>query len=138
MLGGMEGDSSGWPGGRSRPTCQNSFKSGWGAPLAQLEWIPSYAWFTAKLLVLLLGFIWIRATLPRLRLDQLMKFAWKFLVPLTLLNLANAAGWSLTAGWTGPLQLVRWAVALALVAVPFVVLGRTLSAGSAPRTYRFA
>ena len=114
------------------------FLGGWGAPIAFLGWIPSYAWFTVKLLVLLLGFIWIRATLPRLRLDQLMRFAWKFLVPLTVLNLANAAGWALTAGWTGPLQFVRWAVALAVVVGPFAVLGRTLSAGTAPRTYRYA
>lgn len=114
------------------------FLGGWQAPCAFLEWIPSYAWFFAKLLVLLLGFIWIRATLPRLRMDQLTRFAWKFLVPLALLNLGNAAFWSLTAGWSGPLQLVRWAVALAVVIGPFLLMGRALSAGVAPRTYRYA
>jgi NADH-quinone oxidoreductase subunit H len=114
------------------------FLGGWQAPCAFLEWIPSYAWFGAKLLTLLLGFIWIRATLPRLRMDQLTRFAWKFLVPLALINLGNAAFWSLTASWSGPLQLVRWAIALAVVVGPFVVLGRTLSAGVAPRQYRYA
>jgi NADH-quinone oxidoreductase subunit H len=59
-------------------------------------------------------------------------------VPLALINLGNAAFWSLTAGWSGPLQLVRWAIALAVVIGPFVILGRTLSAGTGPRTYRYA
>jgi NADH-quinone oxidoreductase subunit H len=114
------------------------FLGGWQAPCAFLEFIPSYAWFGAKLLTLLLGFIWIRATLPRLRMDQLTRFAWKFLVPLALLNLANAAFWSLSAGWTGPLQAVRWAVGVAVVVGPFFFLGRALTAGVAPRTYRYA
>ena len=44
-------------------------------------------WFLAKLLFLLFTFVWIRATLPRFRYDQLMSFAWKFLFPVALLNL---------------------------------------------------
>ena len=114
------------------------FLGGWQAPCIFLEFIPSYAWFGLKLLALLLVFIWIRATLPRLRMDQLMHLAWKFLVPLALLNLGTAAFWSLSAGWAGPLQLVRWALALGLVAGPFFFLGRGLTAGQRPRTYRFA
>lgn len=114
------------------------FLGGWRAPLPFLEFVPSYAWFGLKLLALLFVFIWIRATFPRLRIDQLTRFAWKFLVPLALINLGTAAFWSLTAGWSGPLQFVRWAVALALVLVPFTLLGRRLSAGVAPRTYRYA
>ena len=114
------------------------FLGGWQAPCAFLEFIPSYVWFTAKLLTLLLGFIWIRATLPRLRMDQLTRLAWKFLVPLTLLNLANAAFWSLSAGWSGPMHWVRWAIALTVVVGPFLLLGRALTAGVAPRTYRYA
>jgi NADH-quinone oxidoreductase subunit H len=114
------------------------FLGGWQAPLPFLEFIPSYVWFGVKLLSLLLVFIWIRATFPRLRIDQLTRFAWKFLVPLALINLGTAAFWSLTSAWSGPLQLVRWAVALALVLVPFTLLGRRLSAGVAPRTYRYA
>lgn len=114
------------------------FLGGWQAPFAFLEFIPSYLWFTLKLLGLLFTFIWIRATFPRLRIDQLTRLAWKFLVPLALVNLANAAFWSLTRDWSGALQLVRWAIALALVAGPFVLIGRQLSAGIAPRTYRYA
>jgi NADH-quinone oxidoreductase subunit H len=114
------------------------FLGGWQAPLPFLDFIPSYVWFTAKLLGLLFVFIWIRATFPRLRIDQLTRFAWKFLVPLALINLGTTAFWSLTSGWGGALQLARWAIALALVAGPFVLLGRKLSAGVAPRTYRYA
>ena len=49
-------------------------------------------WFVVKMLVLLLIFQWIRATLPRLRADQLMRFAWLYLIPLTLFNIVITAG----------------------------------------------
>jgi NADH-quinone oxidoreductase subunit H len=114
------------------------FLGGWQAPLPALGFIPSYVWFAAKLLALLLCFIWIRATLPRLRIDQLTRLAWKFLVPIALLNLGAAAFWSLTFGWAGPLQLLRWALDIGFVAVPALLLGRGLSAGLGPRTYRYA
>ena len=114
------------------------FLGGWQAPLPFLTIVPSYVWFTVKLLALLLGFIWIRATFPRLRIDQLTRLAWKFLVPLALVNLATAGFWSLSARWTGGLDLARWAIALLLVVLPFVLIGRRLSAGLAPRTYRYA
>jgi NADH-quinone oxidoreductase subunit H len=114
------------------------FLGGWHAPLPWLEFIPSYAWFAAKLLILLFGFIWIRATLPRMRMDQVTRFAWKFLVPLALINLGTATFWALTPGWSGTLQLARWAIAMVLVVAPFIVLGRQLTSGLGPRTYRFA
>jgi NADH-quinone oxidoreductase subunit H len=114
------------------------FLGGWQAPCAFLQFIPSYAWFALKLFALLLGFIWIRATLPRLRMDQLTRLAWKFLVPLALINLGTAAFWRLTAGWDGPLAAVRLVVALTLVVAPFVLLGRGLTAGLSARTYRYA
>lgn len=114
------------------------FLGGWQAPWSFLEFIPSYLWFGLKLLSLLVVFIWVRATLPRLRMDQLMKLAWKFLVPLALLNLGVAAFWALTASWSAPLQIVRLVVAIFLVITPFMLLGRKLSAGIGPRTYRYA
>lgn len=114
------------------------FLGGWQPLFPFLGFVPSYVWFVAKLLTLLFGFIWIRATFPRLRIDQLTRLAWKFLVPLALINLATATFWELTGGWAGVLQLIRWAVAIALVVGPFVLLARTLSRGLAPRTYRYA
>ena len=114
------------------------FLGGWHAPLPFLEVIPSYVWFALKLITLLLGFIWIRATFPRLRIDQLTRLAWKFLVPLALINIGVTAFWSRTYDWTGALQLARWAIAIVLIVGPFVLMGRKLSAGVAPRTYRYA
>ena len=114
------------------------FLGGWQAPIAALQFIPSYAWFMLKLIGMLVFFIWIRGTLLRLRIDQLTRLAWQFLVPLALLNVGNAAFWILTSSWTGPLQLIRWAVSLAIIVIPFILLGRTLTAGYAPRTYRYA
>src|SRR3989440_8761646 len=55
------------------------FLGGWNAPLPFLEVIPSYIWFFAKLGALLFIFIWIRGTLPRMRVDHVMNFAWKFM-----------------------------------------------------------
>ena len=69
------------------------FLGGWSAPFSFLQWVPSYLWFFAKLLALIAMFIWIRATLPRLRMDQLMNFAWKFMLPMALLNLVTAGVW---------------------------------------------
>jgi NADH-quinone oxidoreductase subunit H len=61
------------------------FLGGWSFPLDFLP-IPPFVWFILKMYVMLFVFIWIRATLPRLRYDQLMHFAWKRLLPLGLLN----------------------------------------------------
>jgi len=114
------------------------FLGGWQAPCAFLQFIPSYAWFMMKLIGMIVFFIWVRGTLLRLRIDQLTRLSWQFLVPLALLNLGNAAFWVLTAQWAGPLQLVRWIVSAAIIVVPFILMGRSLTAGFAPRTYRYA
>jgi NADH-quinone oxidoreductase subunit H len=117
------------------------FLGGWQAPceFQFLQFIPSYLWFGLKLVALILFFIWIRATLLRLRIDQLTRLAWKLLVPLGLVNLGVAAFWMLTASWDGPVLLaVRWAVGLALILIPYVLLGRSLGSGLGPRNYRYA
>ena len=49
-----------------------------------LEFIPGFIWFIIKVFLLLFVFLWIRATLPRYRYDQLMRIGWKVLLPLTL------------------------------------------------------
>src|SRR5204863_6885638 len=66
------------------------FLGGWHAPLRVLEIIPSYVWFFVKLSVLLFVFIWIRRTLPRIRVDQVMNFAWKFMLPMAFTCLIAA------------------------------------------------
>ncbi|MBI2303885.1 MAG: NADH-quinone oxidoreductase subunit NuoH [Chloroflexi bacterium] len=48
--------------------------------------VPPWAWFIGKIYFLFFVLVWLRATFPRLRIDQLMAFAWKFLLPLALAN----------------------------------------------------
>jgi len=67
--------------------------------------------FSAKVVLYIFGFFWIRATLPRLRVDRLMDFAWKYLVPLALANLATAAVWfELAIRPAAPRPLLAWLV----------------------------
>ena len=64
------------------------FLGGWAGPLSDyLGWL----WFLLKVGVIAFLFIWVRATYPRLRIDQLLAFAWKFLLPLSLINLFATA-----------------------------------------------
>jgi NADH-quinone oxidoreductase subunit H len=62
------------------------FLGGWHGPI-----LPSWAWFFIKAYFLYFVLIWLRGTLPRLRVDQLTNFAWKVLVPLGLVNLLLTA-----------------------------------------------
>ena len=117
------------------------FLGGWTAPVAFMSWVPSYVWFVSKLCVLLGFFIWLRGTLPRLRMDQLMAFAWKFMVPLTLINLLTAALWHFTKTWDYPGALLfRWLLCGGLVVIPYALLGKGLTQKrhAAARVYRFA
>src|SRR3989449_2661299 len=111
------------------------FLGGWHAPFAFLGWVPSYGWFFAKLLALIALLIWVRGTLPRLRIDQLMNFAWKFMLPMALVNLVAAGIWRFLAP-----GLSRWLVCSLLVLGPYVLLGRALFHGNnvCKRTYRYA
>jgi NADH-quinone oxidoreductase subunit H len=111
------------------------FLGGWAAPLSFLTFIPSWIWFFAKLMALIAGFIWIRGTLPRLRMDQLMNFAWKFMLPMTLVVIFSAGIWRFM-----PSGVVRWVVCAIPIVLLYVLLGRALMGGRKleKRTYRFA
>jgi NADH-quinone oxidoreductase subunit H len=111
------------------------FLGGWHAPFAFLEGIPSYCWFFGKLLALIALFIWVRGTLPRLRMDQLMNFAWKFMLPLALVNLFVAGLWRFMVPGAA-----RWGGCALLLLGTYVVLGRGLlqAKGISKRVYRFA
>src|SRR5215470_12091557 len=69
------------------------FLGGWHAPARVFEIVPSYVWFFMKLSVLLFVYIWLRATLPRTRVDQVMNFAWKFMLPMSFTCVIAAAVW---------------------------------------------
>ena len=117
------------------------FLGGWSAPLPFLGWMPTYVWFMAKLMFIVCLFIWVRGTLPRLRVDQLLNFAWKFMLPMSLLNLVVTAVWHFTLVWdfTGALA-ARWLLCAAMIAIPYVWLGRALAGDKKTtlRIYRFA
>ncbi len=70
------------------------FLGGWNGPLPFLPTFgPGIVWFMGKVFLMVFVFIWIRSTLPRLRYDQLMNFAWKRMLPLALLNVGLTAIW---------------------------------------------
>ena len=63
--------------------CAILFLGGWSAPLPFLEFIPGAIWFILKICFVLFIFLWVRATFPRYRYDQLMRLGWKIFLPLS-------------------------------------------------------
>jgi NADH-quinone oxidoreductase subunit H len=111
------------------------FLGGWHAPIAALEVVPSYLWFFLKLSALLFVYIWVRGTLPRTRVDQIMNFAWKFMLPMAFTLIVAAAVWHYQGR-----GLAGWLWSLAVIAIVYFALSRLLDTKKkfAPRTYRFA
>ncbi|HWM41316.1 MAG TPA: NADH-quinone oxidoreductase subunit NuoH [Burkholderiales bacterium] len=74
------------------------FFGGWQAPVDSvvLTWIPPFAWFLLKVFVIVSMFLWIRATFPRYRYDQIMRLGWKVFIPLTLVWIAVIGIWMQT------------------------------------------
>jgi len=90
------------------------FLGGWKGPL-----LPPWLWFIIKVMLVFFAMVWTRTTLPRIRIDQLMAFAWKFLFPMAIINLFITA-LQVLAGW--PTQLM-WAMIIVNFAVTaFMVL----------------
>jgi NADH-quinone oxidoreductase subunit H len=111
------------------------FLGGWAAPFSFLNGVPSWFWYFGKVELWICAFIWVRGTLPRLRQDQLMNFAWKFVLPLTLVNLLVAALWRFMGeGWS------RWVVCWAIVVGVYALMGRfgMRRERFGPRVYRYA
>ena len=76
------------------------FLGGWLPPLdiAPFNWIPGPIWFAIKVALVLFVFLWVRATTPRYRYDQLMRLGWKVFLPFTLIFVALTAGFLLYFG----------------------------------------
>ncbi len=95
------------------------FLGGWLGPV-----LPGIVWFLLKTYAVVLVIFWVRGTFPRLRVDQLMGFAWKVLVPLSFLTIVMTAvyqfygwpAWSLTLMSLGGLLLVAYLIYRSLVA----------------------
>ncbi len=77
------------------------FLGGWLPPfdIAPLNWIPGVVWFALKIAFCLFVFIWVRATVPRYRYDQLMRLGWKVFLPFSLAWVVLTAGVLVTFGW---------------------------------------
>jgi NADH-quinone oxidoreductase subunit H len=74
------------------------FLGGWYAPFPFLDFIPGPIWFIGKALTLVLVQMWLRWTLPRLRVDQLMHVCWKIFLPFSFANLLLVGLWIVLAG----------------------------------------
>ncbi len=74
---------------------------GWLPPLdiAPLNWIPGPIWFGAKIAAVMFVFLWVRATFPRYRYDQLMRLGWKVFLPLSLLAVVAYSGALVAFDW---------------------------------------
>jgi NADH:ubiquinone oxidoreductase subunit 1 (chain H) len=97
------------------------FLGGWRGP-----WLPPYLWMLIKMSVGIFLFFWLRATLPRIRIDQMLNLNWKFLTPLMILNLIGvalidkglrAAGVS-SGMWAAGLLLFNMAMLIGALALP--------------------
>lgn len=111
------------------------FLGGWSSPVAALNWVPSWIWFFAKVMTWICAFIWVRGTLPRLRQDQLMNFAWKFVLPMSLLNLFVAGLWRFMGA-----GILRWVVCSVILIVAYAGFGlfEMKRKKFGPRSYRYA
>jgi len=74
------------------------FFGGWQAPVSSglFDWVPPFLWLFGKVFVVVSMFLWIRATFPRYRYDQIMRLGWKVFIPLTLVWIALIGVWMQT------------------------------------------
>jgi NADH-quinone oxidoreductase subunit H len=77
------------------------FLGGWLPPIdiAPFNWIPGPIWFALKIALVLFMFLWVRATVPRYRYDQLMRLGWKIFLPFSLFWVVLTAGVLVAFGW---------------------------------------
>ncbi len=72
------------------------FLGGWLSPFAALDFIPGWIWLGIKTFAIVSLFIWVRATFPRFRYDQIMRLGWKVFIPVTLVWLVVVGVWMQT------------------------------------------
>ncbi len=69
------------------------FLGGWLSPFGFLDFIPGWIWLAIKVFVVVTMFLWVRATFPRFRYDQIMRLGWKIFIPVTLVWLVVVGLW---------------------------------------------
>ncbi len=72
------------------------FLGGWLSPVDLLDWVPGWIWLGLKTFVVVTMFLWVRATFPRFRYDQIMRLGWKIFIPVTLVWLVVVGAWMQT------------------------------------------
>ncbi|MFM2050287.1 MAG: hypothetical protein RL682_778, partial [Pseudomonadota bacterium] len=72
------------------------FLGGWLSPVSALDWIPGWIWLGIKTFSIVSLFIWVRATFPRFRYDQIMRLGWKVFIPVTMVWLMVVGIWMQT------------------------------------------
>jgi NADH-quinone oxidoreductase subunit H len=106
------------------------FFGGWNGP----HILPSWAWFFLKVFALMFLMIWIRGTFPRVRVDQLMELAWKFLLPMALVNILAAGVW-----YHFPSRGIGWIMSAIMLVGSYQLLSKmVLSHRMQKRVYRYA
>jgi NADH-quinone oxidoreductase subunit H len=73
--------------------CVLLFLGGWLPPVEALSFIPGWIWLGIKVFVVVTMFLWVRATFPRFRYDQIMRLGWKIFIPVTLVWLVVVGLW---------------------------------------------
>jgi len=76
--------------------CAIMFFGGWLAPIDALNFIPGWIWLGLKAFIIVTLFLWVRASFPRFRYDQIMRLGWKIFIPLTLVWLILVAVWMMS------------------------------------------
>ncbi|MBC8244576.1 MAG: NADH-quinone oxidoreductase subunit NuoH [Verrucomicrobia bacterium] len=110
---------------------------GAGPGIATLPWL-SAMWFIAKIFALIAVMIWLRGTLPRLRVDQLMGFAWKFLLPLSILNILVAGFAHFIPQENIVSKVAVWVVSLGILYMAAKGLNQLNRPNVRPRDYKYA
>ena len=98
------------------------FLGGWRGPV-----LPPWLWFLIKVIAVFFVMVWTRTTLPRVRIDQLMALAWKFLLPLALINLIITAVEVLT--WPAALPWVVILINIAIMAILVLLWSKLFKLG---------
>ena len=111
---------------------------GHGPGLTDAPWL-SVMWFLAKIFALIAVMIWLRGTLPRLRVDQLMGFAWKFMLPLSILNILVAGfAWHAQQQDSKTITVITWVISLAILYGAASGLNQLNRGKVRPREYKYA